>query len=34
MVGASETEGLVGVAMHVLCVPSMGTVLKGFKSPV
>jgi hypothetical protein len=28
------TEGLVGVAMHVLCVPSMGTVLMGFKSPV
>ena len=30
----SETEGLVGVAMHVLCVPSMGTVQMGFKSPV
>jgi hypothetical protein len=29
-----ETERLVEVARRGLCVPSMGAVLKGFKSPV
>ena len=32
--GAWKIEGLVGVAIRVLCVPSMGAVQMGFKSPV
>jgi hypothetical protein len=31
---AAGTGGGSGVRSDVLCVPSMGTVLKGFKSPV
>ena len=30
----SEVAALFAVAYHALCVPSMGTVLMGFKSPV